>query len=174
MAWARLACPALVMMHSRSRPTPLSRRHRNPHRTSNGRIRCPACLSAGSLLVSPKQTWLSEQAFRAKRFSASSTAAQPLRNLLPGSQVMVAIKVLTKDPGFDCLVTVRCRTCTECHALKRLTAFLSIKGCRGHYGRCRACRAGAAKRRYHSSEQVRLAEVERARRSWQRRSSAAA
>jgi hypothetical protein len=40
----------------------------------------------------------------------------------------VAITVLTKDPGFDRLVTVRFRTCTECHALKRLTAFLPIKG----------------------------------------------
>ena len=87
---------------------------------------------------------------------------------------MVAIKVLTKDPGFDRHVTVRFRTCTECQALKRLTAFLQIKGCGGYYGRCRACRAAAAKRRYHSSEQVRLAEVGRARRNRQLRSSAAA
>ena len=78
--------PALLMMRSRSRPTQ-PRRHRNAHRTSNGHIRCPACLPAGSLLVSRKQTWQSEQAFRVKRFSASSTAAQPPRNLLPGSQV---------------------------------------------------------------------------------------
>jgi len=44
-------------------------------------------LPAGSLLVSPKQTWQSEQAFRVKRFFVLGTAAQPLRNLLLGSQV---------------------------------------------------------------------------------------
>ena len=87
---------------------------------------------------------------------------------------MVAIKVLTMDPGFDRHVTVRFRTCTECQALKRLTAFLPIKGCGGFYGRCRECRAAAAKQRYHSSERVRLAEVERARRNRQRKSSAPA
>jgi DNA-binding XRE family transcriptional regulator len=88
--------------------------------------------------------------------------------------LMVAIRVLTRDSEFDRLVTVRFRTCTECHALKRLAAFVPIKGCRGHYGRCRACRAAAAKQRYHSSEQVRVAEIERARRNRQRGSSAAA
>jgi hypothetical protein len=176
MARVRLACPALVMMRSRSRPTQLSRRHRNPHRTSNGRIRCPACLPAGSLLVSPKQTWQSEQAFRVKRFSASSNGrpatAESVARL--AGALMVAIRVLTSDSEFDHLVTVRFRTCTECHALKRLTAFVPIKGCRGHYGRCRACRAAAAKQRYHSSEQVRIAEIERARRNRRRGSSAAA
>ena len=88
--------------------------------------------------------------------------------------MMVAIKVLTKDPGFDRLVTLRFRTCTECQALKRLTAFLQIKGCGGYDGRCRACRAAAAKERYHSSEHVRLADMARARRNRQRRSSATA
>ena len=88
--------------------------------------------------------------------------------------LMVAIRVLTSDSEFDRLVTVRFRTCTECHALKRLTAFVPIKGCRGHYGRCRACRAAAAKQRYHSSEQVRIAEIERARRNRRPRFSAAA
>ncbi len=87
---------------------------------------------------------------------------------------MVAIRVLTSDSEFDRLVTVRFRTCTECHALKRLTAFVPIKGCRGHYGRCRTCRAAAAMQRYHSSEQVRIAEIERARRNRRRGSSAAA
>jgi transcriptional regulator with XRE-family HTH domain len=88
--------------------------------------------------------------------------------------LMVAIRVLTRDSEFDRLVTVRFRTCTECHALKRLAAFVPIKGCRGHYGRCRACRAAAAKQRYHSSEQVRIAEIERARRNRQRGTNAAA
>jgi len=60
--------------------------------------------------------------------------------------LMVAIRVLTSDSEFDHRVTVRFRTCTKCHALKRLTAFVPIKGCRGHYGRCRACRAAAANR----------------------------
>ena len=39
---------------------------------------------------------------------------------------MVAIRVLTGDSEFDRLVTMRFRTCTECHALKRLTAFVPI------------------------------------------------
>ena len=88
--------------------------------------------------------------------------------------LMVSIRALTGDPEFDHVVTVRFRTCTKCQALRRLTAFVPIKGCRGHYGRCRACRAAAAKQRYHSSEQVRIAEIERARRNRRRGSSAAA
>jgi len=43
-----------------------------------------ACRLAAGLT---KQTWQSEQASRVKRFFVLSTAAQPLRNLLPGWQV---------------------------------------------------------------------------------------
>jgi hypothetical protein len=44
-------------------------------------------LVAASLPVSLKRTLLPEQASRVKRFFVLSTAAQPLRNLLLGSQV---------------------------------------------------------------------------------------
>ncbi len=73
--------------------------------------------------------------------------------------LMVPIRVLTRDPKFDRHVTARFRTCSKCHQLKRLTRFTPIKGCRGYYGRCRGCRAEAAKQRYHSNEQARLADI---------------
>jgi hypothetical protein len=44
-------------------------------------------LVAASLPVSLKRTLLPERASRVKRFFVLSTAAQPLRNLLLGSQV---------------------------------------------------------------------------------------
>ena len=88
--------------------------------------------------------------------------------------LMVPIRVLTRDPKWDRHVTARFRTCSTCHQLKWLTRFTPIKGCRGYYGRCRVCRAEAAKQRYHSNEQARLADIERARRNRQHKQIAAA
>ena len=89
--------------------------------------------------------------------------------------LMVAIRVLTGTRDFDAFVTARFKTCTACGVLKPLPdAFVPIKGCRGYYGRCRACRAAAARRRYHSNEDIRHAEIQRAARNQRRRSRAAA
>ena len=151
------------------------RRHRNPHRTSNGRIRCPgllACRLAAGLTQADLAVRVGISRETLLRLEGRPATAESVARL--AGALMVAIRVLTSDSEFDRLVTVRFRTCTECHALKRLTAFVPIKGCRGHYGRCRTCRAAAAKQRYHSSEQVRIAEIERARRNRRRGSSAAA
>jgi DNA-binding XRE family transcriptional regulator len=72
------------------------------------------------------------------------------------------IEELTRATRIDESAVGPVRTCTECGITKPLSAgFVPIKGCRGYYGRCRACRAAAARRRYHSNEQVRRTDIQR-------------
>lgn len=66
------------------------------------------------------------------------------------------------------------RTCTECGHEKTVDSFVAIKPTMnrrpGHvYGRCRECRNRRARERYHSSPEIRAAEIARAWRNKQRR-----
>jgi len=55
------------------------------------------------------------------------------------------------------------RTCTECGVMKPIDSYTRIKSTQTSvYGRCRACRNARARARYHSSPQVRAAEIARA------------
>lgn len=60
------------------------------------------------------------------------------------------------------------RRCTDCGLLKPLDDehFLPIKACRrGWYGRCRECRNRCARERYHSTAEIRRAEIARSQRN---------
>jgi DNA-binding XRE family transcriptional regulator len=164
-------CYALPQLRNTAEPTISKRSPRKPraHRLP-GLLGCrlAAGLTQADLAA---RAGISHETLLRLEHGRPATAESVAR--LAGA-LMVSIRALTGDPEFDHVVTVRFRTCTKCQALKRLTAFVPIKGCRGHYGRCRACRAAAAKQRYHSSEQVRIAEIERARRNRRRGFSAAA
>jgi hypothetical protein len=61
------------------------------------------------------------------------------------------------------------RTCTECNANKPASEFLPIRGTPDVYGRCRECRNTRARERYHSTPEVRIAEIARSWRNKQRR-----
>jgi hypothetical protein len=55
------------------------------------------------------------------------------------------------------------RTCTDCNTNKPASEFLPIRGTPYVYGRCRECRNTRAMERYHSTPEVRAAEIAR---SW--------
>lgn len=60
------------------------------------------------------------------------------------------------------------RRCTDCGLVKPLDDehFLPIKACRrGWYGRCRECRNRRARERYHSTAEIRQAEIARSQRN---------
>jgi hypothetical protein len=58
------------------------------------------------------------------------------------------------------------RTCTECGLTKPIDAFLHIKSTKqGFFGRCRACRNARARARYHSTLEIRAAEIARSSRN---------
>jgi len=55
------------------------------------------------------------------------------------------------------------RTCTECGVTKPIADFTPIRSTRnGFYGRCRTCRNARARARYHSTPDIRAAEIARA------------
>jgi hypothetical protein len=58
------------------------------------------------------------------------------------------------------------RTCTECGSTKPIDAFQHIKSTKsGYFGRCRACRNARARERYHSTLEIRAAEIARSSRN---------
>ena len=58
------------------------------------------------------------------------------------------------------------RTCTECGLTKPIDAYLHIKSTKtGFLGRCRACRNARARERYHSTPEIRAAEIARSSRN---------
>jgi hypothetical protein len=58
------------------------------------------------------------------------------------------------------------RTCTECGLTKPIDAFQHIKSIKaGFFGRCRACRNARARQRYHSTLEIRAAEIARSSRN---------
>ena len=58
------------------------------------------------------------------------------------------------------------RRCEHCGLAKRPDEFVRIKACReGWYGRCRVCRNRRARERYHSTPEIRTAEIARASRN---------
>ena len=61
------------------------------------------------------------------------------------------------------------RTCTECGETRAISAFVRIKGTARVYGRCRECRNARARERYHSSPEVRQADIARAARNQAKR-----
>jgi hypothetical protein len=61
------------------------------------------------------------------------------------------------------LPTPTSRTCTDCKLTKNIDEYVPIKACKlGWYGRCRVCRARRQRERYHSSPEIRAAEITRA------------
>jgi hypothetical protein len=62
------------------------------------------------------------------------------------------------------------RTCTDCGQTKLLDCFVRIKQRHSaRYGRCRDCRNRRARERYHSTPEIRAAEIARAWRNKLRR-----
>jgi hypothetical protein len=68
------------------------------------------------------------------------------------------------------------RYCTDCGQTKPRESFLPIKGKvhGGVYGRCRVCRNRRARERYHSSPEIRAAEIARSLRNKRLRQAARA
>jgi hypothetical protein len=55
------------------------------------------------------------------------------------------------------------RTCVDCGLTKPIDEHTPIKATAfGYYGRCRVCRARRKRERYHSTPEIRAAEVARA------------
>jgi ribosome-binding protein aMBF1 (putative translation factor) len=62
------------------------------------------------------------------------------------------------------------RACVDCGLLKSRDDFVRIRECvDGYYGRCRVCRNRRARERYHSSPEIRAAEIARSSRNGARR-----
>jgi ribosome-binding protein aMBF1 (putative translation factor) len=62
------------------------------------------------------------------------------------------------------------RACVDCGLLKSRDDFVRIRQCvDGYYGRCRVCRNRRARERYHSSPEIRAAEIARSSRNGARR-----
>ncbi len=88
-------------------------------------------------------------------------------DLLPNSACQ--FRTLRIDPDEELSVYFgEMRRCTDCGLLKPLDDehYLPIKACRrGWYGRCRECRNRRARERYHSTCEIRQAEIARSRRN---------
>jgi DNA-binding XRE family transcriptional regulator len=62
------------------------------------------------------------------------------------------------------------RACVDCGLLKARDDFVRIRQCvDGYYGRCRVCRNRRARERYHSSPEIRAAEIRTQLAQWGRR-----
>ena len=67
------------------------------------------------------------------------------------------------------------RTCVDCGLTRPLDEYVRIRACvAGWYGRCRICRNRRARERYHSSPEIRAAEIARSSRNQKRRRMSAA
>jgi hypothetical protein len=67
-------------------------------------------------------------------------------------------------------VVTEVRTCIDCLEAKSLDQFLPIKSRPGqYYSRCRQCRNRCARERYHSTPEIRAAEIARASKNQLRR-----
>jgi ribosome-binding protein aMBF1 (putative translation factor) len=82
----------------------------------------------------------------------------------------ITIAVLGNKPGARPWRPDGLRTCVDCGLLKSRDDFVRIIECtEGYYGRCRVCRNRRARERYHSSAEIRAAEIARSSRNGARR-----
>ena len=88
---------------------------------------------------------------------------------------LVAPSMLINHTDLDDLVDEPLRTCTECHGLRPLRAFVKIRATvSGYYGRCRVCRARRERARYQSDPDYRQLVIARSRRNRLRQTPAVA